>query len=158
MTTWVQERKKEYAEGKRKLEQYRDTLSRSVHSPDDMHELTVVEDMIADMNYAIEWMRTGRQPNTRRGVDIKDAYKRSILMDMDLLPTPEPEEELSITIAQKQAAVKVLMKLSPRELECYLLHASNGLSFSEIGDELNLTKAAVQKYIDRAKSKVQQAI
>jgi DNA-binding CsgD family transcriptional regulator len=158
MTTWVQERKKEYSEGKRKLEKYRDSLQTA--EPNDLiaEELRIVGDMIADMNYSLEWMRTGRRPNSRRGIDIKDAYKRSILMDMDLLPNVPVEQESQITVAQKQAMVEILMVLSPRELECYLLHMSQGLSFAEIGDELKLTKAAVQKYVDRAKAKAQQAI
>ncbi len=110
------------------------------------------------MNYAIEWMKTGRQPHTRRGVDIRDAYKRSVLMEMDLLPAPEPDEELPITIAQKQALVRILMTLSPRELECYRMHVVNGLSLGQIGKELNVSKASVRDYVDRAKHKVQQGI
>ncbi|TFE30822.1 sigma factor-like helix-turn-helix DNA-binding protein [Cohnella luojiensis] len=155
--TWVKERKREYAAGKRQLEQYRDKLL-TVDPEEVAEELTIVEGMIADMNYSLEWMRTGRQPNTRRGVDIKDAYKRSILMDMDLMPTPEPEEEITITITQKQAAVRILMKLSPRELECYLLNMSNGLSERAIAKELKLSRTTVQKNIQRAKSKVLQEV
>ncbi|MFC5468427.1 sigma factor-like helix-turn-helix DNA-binding protein [Cohnella suwonensis] len=163
--TWVKKLKREYSEGKRQLVAYRDSLRQltdrddeSFLSPEHQKELAVVEGMIADMNYAIEWMRTGRQPNRRRGVDIRDAYKRSILMDMDLLPAAPPEQETRITIAQKQAAVRVLMMLSPRELECYLLHMSNGLSLAEIAKEMKVTKRSVQDYIDRAKTKVAQAI
>jgi RNA polymerase sigma-70 factor (ECF subfamily) len=157
MKTWVKERKREYAAGKRKLEKYRDKLLTA--DPEEVsEELTIVEGMITDMNYSLEWMRTGRQPNTRRGVDIKDAYKRSILMDMDLIPAPEPEVEIVITIAQKQAMAGILMKLSDRELECFLLHMSNGLSLAEIADELKLTKRSVQEYVKRARAKVGQAI
>jgi len=159
--TWVKARKKEYAEGVRNLMKYRDSLTRldlREQTPEELQEISIVEGMISDMNYAIEWMRTGRQPHTRRGVDIKDAYKRSILMDMDLIPNKQPEQEQRITDVQKQAVVKIMMKLSPRELECYLLHVSNGLSLAEIADELKIKKRSVQDYVDRAKSKVAQAV
>lgn len=159
--TWVKQLKREYAEGKRMLEKYRDSLIRDdprKQMDEETKELTVVKEMIADMNYAIEWMQTGRQPHTRRGVDVRDAYKRSILMEMDLLPNTPPEQEIRITDEQKQAAVKVLMMLSAREMECYLLHASNGLSLGEIAKMLKLSKASVQKHVDRAKTKVAHAI
>jgi RNA polymerase sigma factor (sigma-70 family) len=159
--TWVRERKKEYSQGKRKLERYRDSLIRPEpkdQTPEELQEINIVEGMIAGMSYAIEWMRTGRQPHTRRGIDIKDAYKRSILMDMDLLPNTPPEQESQITVAQKQVLAGILMKLSPRELECYLLHMSQGLSFAEIAKELKLSRTSVQNYIARAKSKVVQGI
>ncbi|MBO9598645.1 MAG: Fis family transcriptional regulator [Cohnella sp.] len=159
--SWVKKMKKEYAAGRQKLEQYRDSLIRddpSKQSDEMIKELSIVNEMIADMNYAIEWMRTGRQPNRRRGVDIHDAYKRSILMDMDLLPDTPPEQETKITQQQKAAAVRVLMLLSPRELECYLLHTSNGLSLAEIGKSLKISKNTVRDYVERARSKVAQAI
>lgn len=156
--TWVKQLKREYAAGRRKLEAYRDHLQGTEPNEQTADEIAVVEGMIAEMNYAIEWMRTGRQPNRRRGVDIHDAYKRSILMDMDLLPDTPPEQESRITIVQKQAAVKVLMLLSPRELECYLLHASIGLSEREIAKSLKISRASVRKFVERAKYKVAQAI
>ncbi|MFC5532369.1 sigma factor-like helix-turn-helix DNA-binding protein [Cohnella yongneupensis] len=154
--TWVKALIKDYHKSRSIMIKYRDSLD-----PDaEWQEVRLVNETIAGMNYAIEWMRSGRQPNTSRGIDIRDAYKRSILMDMDLLPStpPEQEQEQRITTEQKQAAVKVLMKLSPRELECYLLHKSNGLSLADIGKELKLSKRVVQQYVDRAKAKVAQAI
>lgn len=160
---WVSRLKKEYASGKRELEKYRATLAKKKAwdcTEQDRQEITVVDGMIADLNYAIEWMRSGRRPNSSRGVDIKDAYSRSILMNMDLLPAAakEPERELSVTQEQKQALVSILMKLSPRERQCYLLHMAQGMSFAEIGRELKLTKRSVQEYVSRAKSKTGQEI
>lgn len=152
--TWVKALIKDYRKSRSKVISYRDSI-------DPLAEWETVKElnsMIADMSYAIEWMRTGRQPYTRRGVDVRDAYKRSMLMDMDLLPSTPPEQEMRITEQQKAAAAKVLMLLSPRELECYLLHVSNGLSLAEVGKATKLSKRSVQEYVLRAKTKVSQTL
>ncbi|MGO4147941.1 sigma factor-like helix-turn-helix DNA-binding protein, partial [Paenarthrobacter sp. YAF11_1] len=119
------------------------------------NELKVVDEMVSDMRFAIEWMRKGRRPYARRGVDIRDAYSRSILMDMDLLPaavTPEVEQETAITLAEKKTLVKIMLQLSTRERQCYLLHMAQGMSLTEIAEELKMKKASVQRYVTRAKS------
>lgn len=155
MKTWVDELRKEYAKSERLLSAYRDKLRSSVEEIDP--ELLTVEDMLADMHHAMEWMRTGREPNRRRGLDIHDAYSRAILMDMELLPaSTTARQELRATEEQKVALVQTLMKLSPRERQCFLLHTSHMMSMSEIATELGLRKATVQKNIERAKSKVSQ--
>ncbi len=156
--TWVTQLTKEYNDQARYLQRYRDSLIR----PDEEEphpDLKVVEEMIADLHYGIEWMRTGRQPNRRRGIDIHDAYSRSILMDMDLLPQETIErQELRVTEEQKKELVRILMKLSARERQCFLLHTAFGLSYGEIGKELKLSRTAVQKNVERARSKVGHAV
>ncbi len=156
--TWVKELQRQYVAGRRKLEKYREKLLAEEPSETVIREMEIVKGMIADMSYAIEWMRSGRQPNSARGADIRDAYKRSVLMDMDLIPNAPPQQESRITEEQKAEVAKLLLKLSERELQCYLLHISQGLSFSEIGKELKLAKSSVQQFVTRAKAKVAQAI
>lgn len=155
--TWVKERLREYRQQRRYLVRYRDKLQ--TDDPD-QPDISTVSGMIADMNYAIEWMRTGRRPRSRRGVEIRDAYSRAILMDMDLLPVlqPEPDEPLRISEKRKRELVEILMRLSERERQCFLLHAVDGLSYAEIAAELGIKKATVQYYVERAKSKVAQGI
>lgn len=153
--TWVSDLRKEYAESEKKLTVYRDKLREA--GPEMAEELIIVEDMITDLHYGMEWMRTGREPHRRRGLDIHDAYSRSILMDMELIPASTTvRQELRATEEQKVKLVRILMKLSTRERQCFLLHASHGMSFSEIGAELGITKATVQKNVERARLKVGQ--
>jgi RNA polymerase sigma-70 factor (ECF subfamily) len=159
--TWVKDRLREYAKGKRDLEKYRDSLIGD--ESDDMtdevrEEVEIVSGMISDMNYAIEWMRSGRRPNSRRGIEIHDAYSRSIMMDMDLLPRTEPEPEMAVSIERKRELVRILLKLSAREQQCYLLHTAHGMSFADISKEIHLSKASVQRYVDRARAKVGQGL
>lgn len=158
MGSWVDQLVKEYSDTKRQLEKYRDTLDRE--DLQQQNQLKTINGMVSDMQYAIDWMRIGRRPDSYRGVDITDAYSRSILMDMDLLPTryDEPEQEREITQEQKKRLVNILLQMSTRERQCYLLHMAQGMSLAEIAEELKMAKGAVQMYVRRAKSKVGQAV
>lgn len=154
MQTWVEKLITEYGKSKKLLEAYKLTLDPD--NPDDRFDSKQVGGMISGLQVSMEWMRTSRSPGSRRGVDRKDAYKYCALMDMDLLPYVNPEPEvMEITNENRRQLVNVLLKLSDRERQCYLLHMAQGLSYADIGKELKLTKAAVQSYVDRARGKVQ---
>jgi len=118
-----------------------------------------VNSMIDEMSFAIDWMKTGRRPGNFRGVDKRSAYQRRILVDMDLLPsldiTPEPRE---LSEDKKKALRNILIDLSHRERQCYLLHMAQGWSMQEIAEELNIKKPSVQKFIERAKNKVKRKL
>lgn len=157
--TWVKQLKTEYADSARRLQQYRDRLIQTDLDAEMHPDMQIVEDMLADLHYSLEWLQTGRQPNRRRGVDIHDAYSRAILMDMDLMPEQVVErQELRVTEAQKVELVRILMRMSARERQCFLLHTAYGLSERDIAEELKLTRRTVRTNIQRAKSKVGQAI
>lgn len=161
--SWVHRLTREYADSARRLQRYRNQLLRSMQdgSPDaeEHPDLRTVDAMIADLQYGLEWMQSGRQPQRGRSADIHDAYSRSILMDMDLLPMQQMErrEPAPVSETQKVELVRILLRLSARERQCYLLHAAHGMSEREIGKELKLSRTTVQKNIERARSKVAQA-
>lgn len=155
--TWVDKLITEYADGKGRLIEYKKTLDMS--NDVDREEAKVVGQMIADMSFAVDWMRRGRRPGSRRGTDKSDAYRYAVLRDMELLPamdlhTPEP----IISSEQKKKILDILLRLSKRERQCYLLHAAQGLSIAQTADELSLSKRSAQQYIDRARAKVALAI
>lgn len=162
MRTWVEALIEEYGDGKRKLEKYRKTLDQQDPDKKDtkiQDEAVIVDGMISDMRYAIEWMRRGKRPGNRRGIEATDAYKRAALLDMDLFPSLDVEpEESNLTDAQRKKIVRALLLLSARERQCYLLHMAKGLSHAEIGKELKISKNTARTFIDRAKSKIQQGI
>ncbi|WP_217597158.1 sigma-70 family RNA polymerase sigma factor [Cohnella sp. GbtcB17] len=160
MQTWVEERIKEYNEGRRMLEKYRASLLEPKHQTDKQREeLTIINGMISDLQYSVEWMRSGRRPGGRRGVDAKDAYKRSVLLNMDLFPSLDLDyKEPELTDEQKKAIVRVLLRMTERERECFLLHMAHGMSFAQIGKELSLSRGTVQHHIMRAKAKIPAAL
>lgn len=153
MKMWVDRMISEYSEGKKTLEHYRETLDRTDEAG--QSEFEVVGGMIGDMRYALEWMRTGRRPGNRRGIERQSVYQRTALLDPDLFPSLdlEPQERV-LDDEEKRKIVDILWQLSTRERQCYLLHMSYGMSYAEVAKELNISRSSVQKFVERARSKV----
>jgi positive control factor len=154
MKTWVEDMIEEYSEGKKQLENYRGQL---VHW--DSEEDRIVGEMISDMQYAIDWMRKGRRPGNYRGVDKRSVYQRRALLDMDLFPSVDLKpKQIYLSDEQKNTLMDIMVTLSHRERQCYILHMAQGWSLQEIADELDLKKRTVQQYVDRAKEKVRKKV
>lgn len=154
VSTWVDKRLREYASGKKVLIAYRKTLDRA--DPAEKEESSIVGGMISDLQYGMDRMR-GKYPESRRGIQTTDAYRFAELRDMELFPAIDlrlDEPDSHITDEQKKKLIRILLKLSDRERQCYLLHTAQGLSYAEIGQELKLSKRTVQQYIERAQAKV----
>lgn len=150
-TTWIERLIEEYSVGKRKLEQYRETLDKY----EDEIEYDAVTGMISDMKFALEWMKRGRRPGNRRGIEKQNVYQRTALLDTSLFPSLDLEvQERTLTDEEKRAIIDILWELSYRERQCYLLHMAQGWSLQEIADELGIAKSTVQQYVDRAKAKI----
>jgi len=138
----------EYKRGKKALERMKPNIT-------DPNELKIVNEMIADMDYAIDWMRRGERPNfTGRGVKQKNAYARRSLINMDLFPSLEVEPSKEISNERKNAVMQILMTLTERQLNCFLLHTAHLRSMQEIAEELGIKKRTVQEHIDIARMKI----
>ena len=142
MRTWVEELIEQYTSGVRDLERYRKSLDRT-----DLYEVEdakTVSGMLSDMRYALDWMRRGRRPGSRRGAERRDIYRRR-----ELLASAEP-----LTEDERQRLIDCVAVMTERELTCWLLHMAHGLTFQEIGDRLGLSRRTVQQYVERARKKV----
>lgn len=139
---------KEYTSGSYQLDKLRQSLDSG--SATDKEDSKIVSGMVSDMRYALEWMRHGRRPGNRRGADRTDIYRQRELLE-ELRPAQIDE-------AERDKLVRVLLTLTERERTCFLLHMAQGLTFAEIGSNLNLSKASVQTFCKRARDKVQQAM
>jgi RNA polymerase sigma-70 factor (ECF subfamily) len=64
MQLWVDKLVSEYGKDKYALEKYRKTLDRGDNSQNEESE--ILGGMIADMQFALDWIRTGRRPGSRR--------------------------------------------------------------------------------------------
>lgn len=153
---WADQLISEYDEGRRTLNDMRDSLTDSELDSLDKRQ---INGMIRDMTYSLNWLKIGKEPGSLRGIERRSIYQRRVLMDMDLFPsleiTPDDEE---LSNEDKQAIVDILLVLSARERQCYVLHNAYEMSMSEVGSELGITKSAVQKYIDRANKKINKKI
>ncbi|WP_216624460.1 sigma-70 family RNA polymerase sigma factor [Paenibacillus foliorum] len=119
----------------------------------------LINGMISDVQYAIEWMRTGICPGNRRGIERRAAYQREKLMDPSQMQTYiEQQHRLTpasvITEHQRDQLEHALSQLSSRERECYELHYGMCYSFQEIASLLALKKGTVQYYLQTAQKKI----
>ena len=146
MRTWVEELIEQYTSGVRDLERYRKSLDRT-----DLYEAEdakTVSGMLSDMRYALDWMRRGRRPGSRKGAERRDIYRRR-----ELLAQVEP-----LTEEERRRLIDCVAVMTERELTCWLLHMAHGLTQNEIADRMNISRASVRVYLERAKRKVQEKI
>lgn len=155
---WVDRLIHEYTEGRKELKVKAGVLG---DSEIDKIDKTKINSMINEMSEVIKWLKSGKDPYDFRGNDKRSAYQKRVLLDMDLFPSldvvPESTQQESpreLTEKEKELVTNVLIELSWRERQCYLLHYANRRTFQEISDELGITKSAVQTYMERARKKI----
>jgi RNA polymerase sigma factor (sigma-70 family) len=124
-------------------------------------ERDLICDMMSDVQYAIEWMRTGTVPGHRRGIERRATCQREQLTDPCLLPLyaerhcTHPHASI-ITHEQRQHLENALCVLSARERECFELHYGTGYSYHDIAALLGLKKGTVQYYVQTGQKKLYQ--
>lgn len=141
---WAKKLEKEYRITKNDLEQYRKKLDRD--DPRWEQEYELVSSMIADMQFALYWLKHGRRPGSRKGAEKRNVYQIVFWSKVfqDVTANPDLEREL----------IELLCLLSDRERECFLLHMARGLTLAEIADKLKISKRTAQQYVNRAKQKI----
>ncbi|MBN6206369.1 sigma-70 family RNA polymerase sigma factor [Ralstonia pickettii] len=177
LESWADKLLLEYGEGRKDLSETKSDLNNDIDylvGGKEPHEIDLetkelinvkkedikqISSMIRDMTFSMNWMKIGREPGKLRGIDRRSVYQRRVIMDMDLYPSLdiEPEQE-ELTNEDKSAIVDVLIDLSVRERQCYILHNAYRMSMADIGKEIGVSKSSVQKYIVRAKEKVNKKI
>jgi|SRR5690625_336741 len=153
---WVDQLINEYTEGRKELIETREKLTDSEIDNLDKRQ---VNGMIRDMTFSLSWLKIGREPGALRGIDRRSAYQRRVLMDMDLFPSLEiqPDQE-EISNEDKKAIIDILIDLSVRERQSYVLHNAYEMSMADIADELGISKSAVQTFLERANRKINNKI
>lgn len=161
MLNWADELIEEYTVGRQELKRRADQVDRN--NPVEMNDLKQFNSMIDSMTFSLEWMTTGRQPGTYRGVDEKAVYQRRSYENIDLIPDIEMQlreesdinkKHLFMTREEKVIMADILASFSLRERQCYILHVAQKRSMSDIANELGVSKSMVQQSIRRAKKKV----
>ncbi|WP_438447425.1 sigma-70 family RNA polymerase sigma factor [Gorillibacterium sp. sgz5001074] len=115
---------------------------------------------IQNVEYALEWMQHGGNPNRRRGVEKR--YVRS--WDpawIDAYHSPNGwsvERESRDLTAEEWEKIKWAMEdLTDREKQMFMMYHVDGMSLSEISQELHVGRSTVQTTLDRAKEKIEYA-
>ncbi len=139
---------------------YRKTRNqlRKAYEAADADDRKIISGMISDCEYVMEWLETGRRPGNKRGIERRAVYQRLKLVDpirMQSFRQPATGGSPSnLSEYQRFQIEDALSRLSPRERECYTMAYGDCLSFSRIGELLNLKKSTVQSYVETAQYKI----
>lgn len=116
--------------------------------------------LIANCDYAIAWLETGRRPGNKRGVERLAAYQREIPIElMDKYAAPAEPCRIQTHILRYQELLHmeyILSMLTDRERECYEMHVGGQRSTREIGELLGINHKTVHENIKRAENKIKQ--
>ncbi|MCO6018260.1 hypothetical protein CKN86_02270 [Carnobacterium divergens] len=121
-------------------------------------ELKIIGGMISDLQYAIEWLETAREPGTRRTISNRSRYQRTSLLaeieKLSYLVTIEQENKREATEDEIERITAMLNNLSDKERAAYLAVKGQNLSYAKAGELLGVSKASVQSYVNRAQDKI----
>ncbi len=124
-----------------------------------------LSEIISDLDYSIEWMKTGKRPGLRRGIERRAVYQREKSMDPLLMQKYFQSEktEYKWDIEEKQDVITswdrerindALSVLTELEQEVYLMSRGQCFSFSDIAKLLKISKSSIQTIVKRADNKI----
>jgi RNA polymerase sigma factor (sigma-70 family) len=138
------------------------SLERVIEIQDELSMLKadrrIINEMIADCEWTIEWLDSGRRPGNKRGIERRAAYQCEKLMDpvrmQAYLTQSSAGSPANLSDWQRFQIEDALSRLSDRERECYVLAHGECFSFSEIAGMLGVSKGSVEVYVTRAQKKI----
>ncbi|MGG0594128.1 sigma factor-like helix-turn-helix DNA-binding protein [Bacillus altitudinis] len=149
------------------IKEYKATLKetkRSLAASKDEGEKKIYRSMIYDLEYAVEWMETEREPGARRDVDRRSYYQRTILAENGLLDAlsskyhvPEPDP-LAVNKNELDSLGFVLSTLTDKEKEIFITVVGHNVSFSKCAALHGVAKGTIQTHIVRARKKIAQRV
>ncbi|PPA82507.1 RNA polymerase subunit sigma-24 [Brevibacillus laterosporus] len=160
----MQDLLREYEYTKMQLEAKRRLLKKENTSKDEINvsDIELLGEMISSVDFIIEWIKTGKRPGKKRGIERRAAYEREILVDpitiQSYVNNGVAGSPANITDSQRKELEEALSILSKREKECYTLAHGRGFTQYEIADMLKIARGAVASYIVRAQEKVSKYI
>jgi positive control factor len=137
-------------------------LKRARDSTADPGEREIIEGMISDVNYSIEWMHTGKRPGNRRGIERRAAYQREKLMDplrmQAFVHQHNAGSPANLSESQRFQIEMALQLLSERERECYTMAHGDCIPHADIARMLKITKGSVSQLVNRAQKKISEEV
>ena len=133
-----------------------------------LEEHEAVKGMLSDINYTINWLRRGGQPNRKRGIERQGGYKREIAFNPSWIQLRKDKSESINAIENlfedhaerlenesiKEGLVKEITKnFSDKQMEILKLKA-DGFTHGEIADALHIPKGTIDVTMKRIKEKV----
>ncbi|HCV9037202.1 TPA: RNA polymerase subunit sigma-70, partial [Staphylococcus aureus] len=130
---------------------------------DEEDKLSIYKDILKDIDYTIEWLTCGHEPGNYNAIDRSQCY----LVDNDVI-----NKAFSESMYKKNSDVEyndiindvnnkvsyALMKLTPKELECFIMVKCEGLSLKQTADLLKINKSTVNGYLTRVSKKIKREL
>lgn len=132
-------------------------------------DMKVIRSWISNLTYSINWIQTGRKPDSTRGAERRSAYEREIPFEnywiqrkedertVDIYTVIENEDEdISTEITkQKEKVVNDITSTLTNRQKTMMKLVANGYTHSEIANLLNVSKGTVDVTIARSRAKIQ---
>lgn len=115
----------------------------------------IISSMIRDLEFTIQWLETGRNPNSRRGIDKREVYTvNPQILDRIKIDKPEVEER-ELSIEEKEMIEDALCQLTKRERDAFIMVKAEGLSYDHAAELMGVKKGTLQSYVERAEKKIE---
>ena len=121
----------------------------------DIQDKSLINSMISEVEFTIQWMVSGRNPDARRGADRTGAYTLDPKLIEAVVPNQVAGEERKLTAHEQWLLDDVLADLTARERDVFTLVKAEGLTYEYTAELLGLTKSSVQTYLERAERKIE---
>ncbi|MFD4419747.1 sigma factor-like helix-turn-helix DNA-binding protein [Bacillus safensis] len=137
---------------------------RSLAVSKDEGEKKTYRSIVSDLEYAIEWMETERQPSARRDMDRRSYDQRTVFATLEVLdalystyhvPDPDP---LVVSGNELDLLEYAMSTLTQKEKEIFITVVGHNLSFSKCAVLHGVAKGTIQKNIERARKKIAQKV
>ncbi|RJS60130.1 sigma factor-like helix-turn-helix DNA-binding protein [Bacillus sp. PK3_68] len=146
----------EYKQSLRALKEMKATIEVKEELTElDLQDKTLINSMINEMEFVIQWMVSGRYPDARRGADRSGAYTLDPKLLEAVVPNRAVIEDRKLTTDEQWLLEDVLGDLTKRERDVFTLIRAEGLSYEYTAELLGITKSSVQTYLERAELKIE---
>ena len=130
-----------------------------------LHNKSIYSSIKNDLEYTIHWMKTGHQPENKRGIERKAAYEREKPFDPLIMQRffrseettyswDKSEKESCLSFGEKNMISAALSILTEKEKELYLMSRGYCLSFTDIAKNIGVSRQTVQATVKRAEKKI----
>lgn len=127
-------------------------------------EISIVSGMVSDMEYAIQWLETAREPGQKRGITNRSRYQRTELwaeidiLSMQAYRTQAAPGGRDLTLEEHTRMNEILSCLTAREREAYCYIMGEGHTQEQAGIYMGISRTTAETLLNRAKHKIQKKL
>lgn len=133
-------------------------LMKAKELPMDDENKKLINSMLSDVQFSIDWLHKGHNPEPRRGIHRRSGRQRTVTVDpLHMQSYAQPAACGSPTTLSDHERFQIddaLSTLSEREKQAYILRFGLCFSLRQVALEMGTTKSAVQTMLERSEKKI----